>query len=704
MPILPTFCGKDCGGNACPLLATVEHDRVTRIANNPAGGKYLKGCSRGLNLPLETYAPDRLLNPLVRTGPRGTGQFREATWDEALHITAEKLGEIRAKYGPTAVLNRGSAGTTSALHATWVLLDRFLGLFGGYTRTTGSYSNGASRFILPYLFGDQWQAAGWDAATMQFAEMIILWGANVLETRQGCEVPQRLVEAKKRGAQIIVIDPRRTATARRTATWWIPCHPGTDSALMLAVLHVLLSEGLADRSFITAHSTGFDQLEAYVLSEDLSPQWAAPICGVPAEEITRFARAYAAAKPAMLFPGYSIQRVFAGEETYRLSVALQIATGNFGKPGGSTGVMNNLLPTPRTGHLTAPEIPGLPEVPVASWPEAILSGREGDHPTDLHAVYNLGGNLINQGGNVRRSMAALEKLDFVVSHEIFMTPTARYCDVVFPAATALEKEDIGVPWHGNYLLYKSRASAPRGQARSDYDALCDLADRLGFGRTFSQNRGEADWVQHFINQSEIPDPAAFKETGIYWAPDQQRVGLADFTADPARFPLGTPSGKVEIASPRYQQETGFPAFPTWRQVAQDERYPLLLITPKSPHFTHSQGSNIAEIRQKAAHCLEMHPQDAAARRIADGDQVRLFNEQGTSLITACLTADLTPGVVCLLEGVWVELNENGIDQAGSANMLTSTTPTQPSRSCIMHGVGVEVQLYTPGPSPKSKKL
>jgi anaerobic dimethyl sulfoxide reductase subunit A len=188
----------------------------------------------------------------VRVGPRGSGQFREASWDEALRITAGNLGEIRAKYGPTAVLNRGSAGVVGALHGTSPLLTRFLNLFGGCTRLAGSYSNSAACFILPYLLGDQWVSSGFDPATIQSAEMIVLWGANVLETRLGAEIPQRIVAAKKRGAQIVVIDPRRSATVKHTATWWIPCRPGTDAALMLAVLHTLLVENLVARSFIAS--------------------------------------------------------------------------------------------------------------------------------------------------------------------------------------------------------------------------------------------------------------------------------------------------------------------------------------------------------------------------------------------------------------------------------------------------------------------
>ncbi len=695
MSSIPFFCGKDCGGNACPLLATVENGRVTRVINNPVGGRYIKGCRRGFDLPLEQHAPDRILTPLIRTGPRGSGQFRPAGWDEALSLAANKLAEARAESGPSAVLCRGSAGVIGALHATYAVLGRFMNLFGGCTRLTGNYSIGAAQFILPYLLGKEWMVSGFDAATMQQAEMIILWGANVLETRQGAEVPQRLVEARQRGAQIVVVDPRRSATVKQTATWWLPCRPGTDAALMLAVLYVLFAENLADRPFMADHSVGFDQLERYVMGRDggepATPEWAAAICGVAAEEIVRFARAYAAAKPAMLFPGYSIQRVYAGEEPYRLTIALQVATGNFGRRGGSTGSINSMLPAPRVGRLPVPPISPQPSAPVTRWPDAILEGRAGGYASDIRAVYNLGSNFLNQGGDIRKNMAAFEKLDFAVTHEVFLTPTARHCDVIFPTTTAFEKEDVGIPWAGNYLLYKSQIVPPLGQARSDYDVMWELADRLGFGPAFSEGRSQAAWIEHFIAHSEIPDAAAFRETGIYLAPDQERVGLAEFAADPARHPLSTPSGKVEIASERYQRETSFPAIPTWQPPPEDSRYPLRLISPKSPHFTHSQGSNIPALRRRAAHALSMHPQDAAQRGIADGELACVWNAQGTARIPVRLTEDVIPGVVSLPEGMWVELDGSGVDVGGAANMLTATEGTRPGTACIMHGVGVEVR-------------
>ena len=273
-----------------------------------------------------------------------------------------------------------------------------------------------------------------------------------------------------------------------------------------------------------------------------------------------------------------------------------------------------------------------------------------------------------------------------------MTPTARYCDVVLPAAMPLEKEDIGFPWLGNFLLYKPQVVPPRGQARDDYDIFCDLAARLGFEAGFSEGRSAAQWIQHFLDQSEIPDQEAFRRSGVYFAPDQARVGLADFTADPERHPLSTPSGRVEIASRRYFEATGFPEIPTWQEPPNDPRFPLLIITPKSPHRTHSQGSNLPTARDRAAHALEIHPQDAAARGIADGMRVRVFNLRGETQVSARLNSDLLPGVVCLPEGVWFELDANGVDTAGSANLLMDAQGTAPARACIMHAVGVEVAL------------
>jgi anaerobic dimethyl sulfoxide reductase subunit A len=418
---------------------------------------------------------------------------------------------------------------------------------------------------------------------------------------------------------------------------------------------------------------------------------------VPAAEIVRFARAWAAAHPTMLIPGFSIQRVPAGEETYRLTVALQLATGNFGARGGSTGSLNNNLPTPRVGTMSTMTAAGQASIPVLRWPDAILQGRSGGYPTDIHAAYLAGGNHLNQGSDVRKSMAAFEALDFAVCHELFLTPTARYCDVVLPAASPLEKEDIGIPWLGNYLLYKPAALPPAGSARSDYDIFCELSDLMGEGSRFSGGRSAAQWIDAFLAASEVPDHEEFRRTGIYCAAEQERVGLEDFASDPSGHPLDTPSGKVEIESERYARVTGFPALPGWRDREADARYPLSLITPKRAEKTHSQLGDRSSPLGPADHALQMHPADAARRGIDLGDEVRIFNWNGVVHVRVTITEDIMPGVVSLHEGVWVRLDENGEDRAGSVNMLSDTEGTGPDHACIMHALPVEVTRGVRGP-------
>lgn len=692
MRTLPVSCNLDCGGG-CPLLATVENGRVTSITDNPAGGPYLSGCVRGHNAHRVLYAPDRLQKPLLRVGPRGASQFREIPWDEALDRVAEGVATIKARYGNEAIMALGGSGSCrGALHNTGKLLPRFLSLYGGYTSRYGSYSSGAASYTIPYVLGEA--PRGIDPATLHHARLIVLWGLNAVDCRFGCELLSRLREAKKAGTEVIVIDPRRSRTVRQLATRWIPIYPGADGALMLALLHVWIREGLVDQAFVSTYSVGFPALRDYVLGlgtdhTSKTPAWAEQVCGVPAETIVDLARRYVLSSPTALLPGLSVQRTLGGEEVVRLAIALQVASGNLGRLGGSSGAYAwGGLPTPRVGSLPVPANPVGATVPVYRWPDAVLEGRGGGYPSDIQAIYNVGGNYISQGADVRKSVRAFEKVGFSVCHDYFLTPTARYCDIVLPTTTWLEREDIVFP-NANFVLYSHRAVPPLAEARDDYGIFCALADRLGFGDAFSEDKDEAAWLHSFLAASEITDVDKFKATGIYWGRDQQRVGLADFVADPQAHPLSTPSGKVELASSAYAR-TGYPAMPTARIMAIDEDYPLRLITPKSRYRIHSQNSNLPWFREREAQALWMHPRDAGLRGIADGQEVLVASPQGRVRIAARVTEDIMPGVVCLLEGVWPSLDAQGADTAGSANVLTSTEPTLPSQSSRTHSVAVQV--------------
>jgi anaerobic dimethyl sulfoxide reductase subunit A len=471
-------------------------------------------------------------------------------------------------------------------------------------------------------------------------------------------------------------------------------NPGTDTALMAAVLYVLLLEDRVDRSFVRRTSTGFEVLERYVLGLDdgrpKNPSWAEEICSTPKKTIAELARQYGRSKPTALIPGLSIQRTIAGEEAIRMAVALQTATGNIGVPGGSSGAnVWNRLPEPRFGKLPVPSLPKPSEVPVNSWPDAILEGVAGGYPGEIKAIYNVGGNYLTTGSDLCKSIRAFQRVEFSVCHDYFLTPTAGYCDVVLPATTYLERSDVVFP-ETNHLLYSHRVIDPVGEARNDYDIFCALADRLGFGGEYSQGRSADRWLEQFLESSEIEDVEGFRRSGIYVGDEQERCGLSDFLSDPESHPLDTPSGKIEIASRRYAG-LGFPDIPTWRGLQPTPEYPLYLITPHARYRINSQYANDPWFVRLEEQALWMNPEDAKVRRIEEGGRVEVESPEGKMRIPIRTTGDIMPGVVCLTAGMWPRIGRDGVDTAGSANILTSTVPTKPSLSSRTHSVAVEVR-------------
>ncbi len=712
---LPVFCGRDCGGDACPLLAHLEGGKVVGISHNPGAGDFLKGCPKGFALPAQHYSPQRIKRPLLRKGPRGSGGFVETSWDDALNLIARKLQACRSDYGVSSVLCLSSAGSTGGLHNTEKLTLRFLRATGGCSSVKGNYSSNAAAYALKKSLGSDYPRSGFDPATVAKAKLIVLWGANALEARLGAELPARLVQASKSGVPVVCIDPRRTSTSRILGADWMSILPGTDSAMMYALLYLFLQSGAVEKSYLDARVAGFDALASFVLGRiDGQPKtaaWAQEICGVDAKKIEELGRRWISSKPVMLIPGYSIQRTENGEEAMRLCLALQLASGNFGLPGGSTGSINNKLPGPKVGSLSeGPPAEGEASIPVLRWPDAIL----GEYPplkNTIRAIYAAGGNFLNQGADIEKNIRAFNSLDFAVCHELFMTPTARYCDVVLPAASPLQKEDIGIPWGGNYLLYKPRILPMEGMERSDYDIFSELASLMGGEDVFTEGLSESQWIHRFIAESEIRDVEAFKKSGIYLGLEQERSGLEDFAADPVGRPLKTASGKVELESPLWK------GFASLDRGVQDGRLPransaglgageqsrpsaalprsnpsgyfdFLLISPKERLRVHSQwGYRPEQILQSL---LVMNDAEAAKLGLAEGQEIELSSASGSTRIRLSLSSDIMPGVVSIYEGGWCR-DERGKAVPGSANYLTSTLGTKESVSCVMHGIPVRLR-------------
>lgn len=689
---IPVSCNKDCSAG-CPLLAHIENGKIVKITDNPSGTNYMKGCSKGFQAMQVAYAKDRLVKPLIRSGPRGSGNFKEISWIEAFDRVAEGLNSIKEKYGNNSVISLGGSGACrGALHNTHSLTERFLNKFGSNIIKYSNYSSAASDFVTPYVFGTL--EAGIDAGTLQHSKMIILWGANIADTRFGCEYPTRIREAAKKGVPVIVIDPRKSNTTKLPNAQWIPIRPGTDAAMMAAVLYELLENNLVDNHFLNKYSTGFDQIKKYILGTDdhqpKTPQWAEKICGTPAGEIKKLADMYGHTKPTALIPGLSIQRNIGGEEAMRMAMVLQTVTGNIGKMGGASGgCIWDGLPAPKCGAIEWTDIPGNPTIPEYKWSDAIIEGKAGGYPVDIKAIYNVGGNYLSQGSDIHKNIRAFEKVEFSVCHELFMTPTARYCDIVLPVTSFLEREDILFTGM-NYLFYSAKAIEPPDGVRNDYDIFCELSNRLGFLEIFSEGRSDSEWIDKIISESEIMDSEEFKQTGIYSGKEQMRIGLSDFFMDPINNPLETPSGLIELASENYAK-TGYPDIPVYRGMAADLQYPLRLVTPHSLNRINSSYSNVKWFKEREKQALWMNPADADKRDLKNEQMVMVKSAQGNVRIQLKVTGDIMQGVTCMLEGIWPELDEKGIDHAGASNILTSTEATEPCMGSRTHSVLVEVR-------------
>jgi anaerobic dimethyl sulfoxide reductase subunit A len=690
---VPVSCNLDCGGG-CPLIAHVQEGKVRKISDNPLGSQYMSGCIRGYQMPRTLYSPKRLRKPLLRTGPKGSEQFKQIEWNQALNYVTKGLNEIKEKYGNESILLLGGSGACNGvLHNTYRLPRRFLSLFGGYTGTHSGYSSAAFQFVIPHILGTG--KVGIDPGSLEHTNLIILWGANIVDTRLECALEARIRQARNRGVEVIVIDPRRTTTVKTIGTQWIPIYPGTDSALMLSVLYLLIEEEYVNRTFINKYSIGFEELEKYVLgytdNEPKTPKWAESICGTHVEQIRHLAHQFGQTYPTALIPGPSIQRTIGGEEAIRMAIALQVSTGNLGVIGGSTGGLTwGWLPSPRIGAINIPPNPCGINIPAYVWPDAVLEGRKGGYPSDIRAIYNVGSNLLVQGSDIHKNIRAFTNIEFAVSHERFLTPTAKYCDIVLPVTTYLERNDIINPDGGNYLLYSNRAVLPIPETRNDYDIFCQLSDRLGFLDEFSEGKNEDEWLRGFVEESDISDYDEFKRTGIFWGKDQSRVGLEDFVADPIANPLNTPSGLVEIYSKSYG-ETGFSPVPECRVLEINKKYPLRLVSPHSRYRINSQNFNLPWFQDRERQELWIHPSDASDRGIIDKEEVRVRSPQGELCIVSNVTEDIMPGVVCLLEGAWPIFDSDGVETSGSVNVLTSTVPTMPSYGPRTHSVLVQVE-------------
>jgi anaerobic dimethyl sulfoxide reductase subunit A len=434
---------------------------------------------------------------------------------------------------------------------------------------------------------------------------------------------------------------------------------------------------------------GYAPYRSYLLGErdgmPKTPEWAEGETGVPASTIVELARAFGRIKPAALLPGWGPQRGLYGEQIARAWIALACLSGNVGLRGGglaSVGNRSNILPV---GALPSGPHDAARQVSSVAWAREILDGQL-DPP--LSMAYIVASNVVNRSPDTRANVQALEQLDYVVVQDPYWTPTADCADLVLPICTDLERSDLVTSWGHDVHLFDSRQAAePVGESRTDYWVFGQLAERLGLGEAYTQGKTESEWLQRFRNP-RLLDVEALDRDGIMRRDAKPRVTLADYRRDPAGHPLSTPSGLIEIEAPQAAQH-GLPTIPSYVPI-EAETLPLHLLTPHFKYRSNSCLGGVPLLQRLERPEVWIHPQDAAARGIAPGQTVEVYNERGTVRLPAKVTERIMPGVVSLYQGAWYRPAADGVDEGGCANVLTAHRRT-PTGGMASHTTQVEVR-------------
>ena len=707
--IIKYMCAHHCGG-ICLFKAHVKDGVITRLEpDDDATETQLRGCIRGHSLRQQIYAPDRLLYPLKRTGPRGSGQFARISWDEALDTTASELKRIKAAYGNASILYCGGGGNVTQVHGFRVTMERMLNLFGGFSGTWGAMSWESAMFASAANYGTIHVANNRD--DLINSRLIIMWAVNPVVTHQSTNFMWYLKQAKEAGAKIISIDPRYTQAAATVADQWIPIIPNTDTAMLLAMAYVMITEKLHDQAFLDRYTIGFDNFKEYVLGTSdgtpKTPEWAAAITGVLTATIVQVARDYATIKPGALISGISPGRTNFGEQFHRATATLAAMTGNVGIHGGEAagrshgdqapynpypfkagkGMVTGENPIDKELPKRHNSIPGYPSpasltrVHKGKMPDAILKGKAGGYYADYKAFIVLNCNPVNQNSPTGVWVKALDKLEFMVTFEQFMTATARYADIVFPTCTIVERNDLVYGGATPYYGLQKKIIEPRGECKSQLEICSLLAAHLGIDPKLYNDKTDEEWAKQIATGGgDIPDWEAFKEAGVYRMPrTEPHVSFKKQIEDPEHNPFPTPSGKIEIYSQLMadMNDPLLPPIPTYfepwegRHSPLAKTYPLQLITVRCQRRSHTQFETLPWLREIVPNIAEINPVDAKARRIKNGDMLRMFNARGEIRIPAKITERIMPGVVSVPTGAWFTPDEKGIDRGACPNTLNS---------------------------------
>src|SRR5213593_1359541 len=667
-------CPHDCP-DTCAMLITVENDRIVEVRGDP-DHPFTRGalCVKVDDYHHRTYSPDRILHPLRRVGAKGSGRFERISWDAALDEIAGRLEQIVAEQGPQAILPYSYLGTEGILNGLNVGDAFFNRLGASVSERTFCDSGACTAYVM--TIGP---TPGTDPESFVDSKYIILWACNVISTN--LHLWPIIAEAQQRGAKVVVIDPVRTRTAQK-ADWHIPIRPGTDGALALGMMHVIIDEALVDVDYVEKYTVGYAELKERV--REYTPERVSQISGVPAADVRRLAREYATVQPSVIRIGVAIERHAGGGQTVRALSCLPALVGAWRRPGGGLLQMPIWAFPLKWDVLLRPDLIRPGTRVINQWRLGpALTGELGLTPP-IKALFVYNCNPVVVVPEQDKIVAGLSREDlFTVVSEQFPTDTTDFADVVLPATTQLEQFDIMYSWGHLYLSLNMPAIPPLGEAVSNTELFRRLAARMGFDEPHFK-RGDEQMARDALDWSgpalEGIDLDLLKRSGYA----RLRVGAPGKSAPHAEGKFPTPSGKCEFVSsvaaggtfvlPLFRQgsnefQPGEPVDPLPTYIspresphtdpAQAARYPLNLLSPKSHALLNSCYGNLPAQRRVAGEPRAfMTPEDAAKRGIADGQLVRVFNDRGSFQVVAHVRDGVPPGVVVGPVGYWRKLSRS----------------------------------------------
>ncbi|MBD3920590.1 molybdopterin oxidoreductase family protein [Paenibacillus sp. PR3] len=651
--IVPAVCSLDCP-DQCGLLLHKKDGMIVKVVGDP-NHPVTQGniCNKVRNMGERLYDANRLRHPMKRVGAKGEGKFERISWEEAIETITSKWKALIAEHGPESILPYSFYGNMGRLNAEG--MDRRFFNRLGSSRLDQTICSVAGGVGYSYTMGGSY---GTDPEETVNTKLFIMWGINAVSTNMHQVVLAE--KARKNGAKIVVIDVHQNQTGR-WADWFIPILPGTDSALALGLMHVLFAEGLTDEQFLAEYTVGHEELREHVRAYD--PATVSVITGVPAEDIVRLAWMYGTTAPSLVRIGNGLQHHDNGGMNIRTIVCLPALTGQWLVPGGGAMKGNSGFLRFNTNALQRPDVRVNPDARLINMNQIGSALLELDEPIRSLFVYSCNPALVAPEGNKVRAGLGRDDL-FLVVHDLFLTETAKYADIVLPATSSYENTDLYTSYWHHYAHLQQPVIEPFFESKSNVDVFRLLAEGMGYEDAMFKD-SDAEMIAQALDFPANPYLSSIDYEKLELEHFVKAAVTPDFISH-----LPTPSGKIELYSAAMEAD-GYPPLPTYVPLVHDGDYPYLFVPAPNHNFLNTTFSNNAKhVRMEKIPKLFMHAEDAKASGIADGDTVRIWNDRGECELTVSVGETVLRGVV-VSQGLWA-------DQPGSKHNVNALTPDRPA--------------------------